>query len=53
MEKKQYKLILSKDQEEKLADWTYMIKNDIVVYIPIKWKKSAAVLFEAEGRETS
>ena len=53
MKTKKYKLILSKNQDQKLTDWTFIKRNDTVEYIPVKWKKSAAARFGAEGRETS
>jgi len=59
---KKYKLILSKNQEQKLDDWTFIKKDGVVKYIPVKWKELAAARFreeeekassQPEGRETA
>jgi len=59
---KKYRLIVSKNQEQKLDDWTYIVQNGVVKYIPVKWKESAAARFmeeeekassQPEGRETA
>ena len=64
---KKYKLIVSKNQEQKLNDWTFIEKDGRIKYVKVKWKNTvferlAAACFmeeeqqassQPEGRETA